>query len=34
MLRDHAAERTAAGRDVPDDLGRLLTLTGEEPKEL
>ncbi|MFF3942685.1 EboA domain-containing protein [Streptomyces phaeofaciens] len=34
MLRDHAAERTAAGRDVPDDLGRVLTLTGEEPKEL
>lgn len=33
MLRDHAAERTAAGRDVPDDLGRVLTLTGEEPKE-
>ncbi|AVV46585.1 EboA domain-containing protein [Streptomyces sp. ID05-04B] len=34
MLTDFAAERTAAGRDLPDDLGRLLTLTGEEPKEL
>ncbi|NUS31254.1 MAG: EboA domain-containing protein, partial [Streptomyces sp.] len=34
MLTDYAAERTAAGRDVPDDLGRALTLTGEEPKEL
>ncbi|MFI9770370.1 EboA domain-containing protein [Streptomyces sp. NPDC052415] len=33
MLTDYAAERTAAGRDVPDDLGRVLTLTGEEPKE-
>ncbi|MCF1596687.1 EboA domain-containing protein [Streptomyces muensis] len=34
MLTDYAAERTAAGRDVPDDLGRVLNLTGEEPKEL
>ncbi|MEU1515621.1 EboA domain-containing protein [Streptomyces sp. NPDC005811] len=34
MLGDHAAERTAAGRDVPGDLRRVLTLTGEEPKEL
>ncbi|MFE0455667.1 EboA domain-containing protein [Streptomyces sp. NPDC058914] len=34
MLTDYAAERTAAGRDVPHDLGRLLTLTGEKPKEL
>ncbi|MFI9833803.1 EboA domain-containing protein [Streptomyces sp. NPDC051913] len=34
MLTDYAAERTAAGREVPDDLGRVLTLTGEEPKEL
>ncbi|MFC4507181.1 MULTISPECIES: EboA domain-containing protein [Streptomyces] len=34
MLTDYAAERTAAGRDVPDDLGRVLTLTGEAPKEL
>ena len=34
MLTDFAAERTAAGRDVPADLGRVLTLTGEEPKEL
>ncbi|MGW0916555.1 EboA domain-containing protein [Streptomyces sp. NPDC002784] len=33
MLTDYAAERSAAGRDVPDDLGRVLTLTGEEPKE-
>ncbi|MET8080748.1 EboA domain-containing protein [Streptomyces sp. NPDC005303] len=33
MLTDFAAERTAAGRDVPDDLGRVLTLTGGEPKE-
>ncbi|MGW1468981.1 EboA domain-containing protein [Streptomyces sp. NPDC002308] len=28
MLRDFAAERTAAGRPVPDDLHRLLSLTG------
>ncbi|WP_460060904.1 EboA domain-containing protein [Streptomyces sp. YKOK-I1] len=34
MLGDYAAERTAAGRDVPGDLGRVLTLTGEAPKEL
>ncbi|MCX5401937.1 EboA domain-containing protein [Streptomyces sp. NBC_00102] len=27
MLRDFAAERTAAGRPVPDDLHRLLSLT-------
>ncbi|CAL9658950.1 hypothetical protein SUDANB176_06912 [Streptomyces sp. enrichment culture] len=34
MLGDYAAERTAAGRDVPHDLGRVLTLTGGKPKEL
>lgn len=28
MLDDYAAERTAAGRRVPDDLYRVLTLTG------
>ncbi|WP_329342963.1 EboA domain-containing protein [Streptomyces sp. NBC_00663] len=33
MLTDYAAERTAAGRDVPDDLGRVLTLTDEEPTD-
>jgi hypothetical protein len=27
MLRDHAAERTSAGRPVPEDLYRVLTLT-------
>nr|WP_312847597.1 EboA domain-containing protein [Streptomyces sp. WAC08241] len=27
MLADHAAERTAAGRDVPHDLRRVLALT-------
>ncbi|WP_330281736.1 EboA domain-containing protein [Streptomyces sp. NBC_00588] len=27
MLRDYAAERTAAGRPVPEDLHRVLTLT-------
>ncbi|MFB6622458.1 EboA domain-containing protein [Streptomyces sp. NPDC056374] len=27
MLGDHAAERTAAGRDVPADLNRVLALT-------
>jgi hypothetical protein len=27
MLRDYAEERTAAGRDVPEDLHRVLTLT-------
>ncbi|WP_434599176.1 EboA domain-containing protein [Streptomyces sp. A5-4] len=27
MLRDYAAERTAAGRPVPDDLHRVLSLT-------
>ncbi|MFI1722535.1 EboA domain-containing protein [Streptomyces sp. NPDC020489] len=32
MLGAYAAERTAAGRDVPDDLGRVLTLTGEAPE--
>ncbi|MFE0517383.1 EboA domain-containing protein [Streptomyces sp. NPDC058954] len=36
MLRDHAAERTAAGRPVPRDLHRVLTLTdptdGEESR--
>jgi hypothetical protein len=30
MLADYAAERTAAGRDVPPDLQRVLTLTGEQ----
>ncbi|MFJ4918833.1 EboA domain-containing protein [Streptomyces sp. NPDC088725] len=30
MLGDFAAERTAAGRDVPADLYRVLNLTGEE----
>ncbi|MFI2369386.1 EboA domain-containing protein [Streptomyces sp. NPDC018833] len=34
MLTDFAVERTAAGRDVPHDLGRVLTLTGQEPEEL
>ncbi|MGW6456729.1 EboA domain-containing protein [Streptomyces sp. NPDC055078] len=29
MLADYAAERTAAGRDTPADLIRVLTLTGE-----
>ncbi|MFJ4341592.1 EboA domain-containing protein [Streptomyces sp. NPDC088915] len=29
MLADHAAERTAAGRDVPHDLRRVLALTAE-----
>lgn len=28
MLRDYAAERTAAGRPVPDDLHHVLALTG------
>jgi hypothetical protein len=28
MLGDYAAERTAAGRPVPDDLHRVLALTG------
>ncbi|OEV04361.1 hypothetical protein AN216_08015 [Streptomyces oceani] len=30
MLADYAAERTAAGRDVPTDLCHVLTLTGKE----
>ncbi|MBT2364418.1 EboA domain-containing protein [Streptomyces sp. ISL-10] len=34
MLTDFAAERTAAGRAVPHDLGRVLTLTGHKPEEL
>jgi hypothetical protein len=34
MLTDYATERTSAGRDVPHDLGRVLTLTGAKPKEL
>jgi hypothetical protein len=34
MLADYAAERTAAGRDIAHDLGRVLTLTGEKPGEL
>ncbi|MGW7289308.1 EboA domain-containing protein [Streptomyces sp. NPDC054847] len=32
MLSDYAAERTAAGRDIPHDLDRVLTLTGEKPQ--
>ncbi|GAB2850355.1 EboA domain-containing protein [Streptomyces deserti] len=31
MLGDYAAERTAAGRPVPEDLNRVLALTGTEP---
>ncbi|MFI5673970.1 EboA domain-containing protein [Streptomyces cellulosae] len=31
MLGDYADERTAAGRAVPDDLHRVLTLTGPTP---
>ncbi|MFZ3560970.1 MULTISPECIES: EboA domain-containing protein [unclassified Streptomyces] len=31
MLGDFAAERTAAGRPVPDDLHRVLALTAPEP---
>ncbi|MFD3496658.1 EboA domain-containing protein [Streptomyces sp. NPDC058676] len=31
MLRDYAAERTAAGRPVPEDLYRVLTLTDPTP---
>ncbi|MFG3080306.1 EboA domain-containing protein [Streptomyces parvulus] len=31
MLTDYAAERTAAGRTVPEDLHRVLALTGAEP---
>ncbi|WML83516.1 EboA domain-containing protein [Streptomyces sp. VNUA74] len=31
MLTDYAAERTAAGRTVPEDLHRVLALTGSEP---
>ncbi|MFI1395363.1 EboA domain-containing protein [Streptomyces sp. NPDC020681] len=33
MLADYAAERTAAGRDTPHDLIRVLTLTGEQSEE-
>lgn len=33
MLADYAAERTAAGRDAPPDLNRVLTLTGEQSEE-
>ncbi|MFF3323614.1 EboA domain-containing protein [Streptomyces sp. NPDC002889] len=33
MLTDYAAERTAAGRDIPHDLDRVLTLTREHPGE-
>ncbi|MEH0417183.1 EboA domain-containing protein [Streptomyces sp. B21-083] len=33
MLDDYAAERTAAGRPVPDDLHRVLALTASEAKE-
>lgn len=33
MLTDYAAERTAAGRPVPDDLHHVLTLTAAHPKE-
>jgi hypothetical protein len=32
MLGDYAAERTAAGRPVPEDLHRVLTLTGTVPE--
>ncbi|MEW2636407.1 EboA domain-containing protein [Streptomyces sp. NPDC048389] len=32
MLTDYAAERTAAGRDIPHDLDRALALTGERPQ--
>lgn len=31
MLTDYAAERTAAGRAVPEDLRHVLTLTGAAP---
>lgn len=31
MLADYGAERTAAGRTVPSDLPRVLTLTGDRP---
>ncbi|MFF0162022.1 EboA domain-containing protein [Streptomyces sp. NPDC005263] len=31
MLHDYAEERTAAGRPVPEDLRRVLTLTGPTP---
>ncbi|WP_210720206.1 EboA domain-containing protein, partial [Streptomyces galbus] len=31
MLTDHAAERTAAGRAVPEDLRHVLALTGAVP---
>jgi hypothetical protein len=31
MLTDHAAERTAAGRAVPEDLRHVLALTGAAP---
>lgn len=31
MLRDYAAERSAAGRDIPQDLQRVLALTAEAP---
>ncbi|WP_330172730.1 EboA domain-containing protein [Streptomyces sp. NBC_01498] len=30
MLADYASERTAAGRSVPDDLHRVMNMTGEE----
>ncbi|WP_239149590.1 EboA domain-containing protein [Streptomyces sp. SID12501] len=33
MLDDHAAERAAAGRPVPEDLHRVLALTASEAKE-
>ncbi|WP_405824114.1 EboA domain-containing protein [Streptomyces sp. NBC_01390] len=33
MLDDYAAERTAAGRPVPDDLHRVLAMTASEVKE-
>jgi len=33
MLDDYAAERTAAGRPVPEDLHRVLALTTSEAKE-
>ncbi|MGW3623510.1 EboA domain-containing protein [Streptomyces sp. NPDC000880] len=33
MLADYAAERTAADRDVPPDLNRVLALAGEQSEE-
>ncbi|WP_328394262.1 EboA domain-containing protein [Streptomyces sp. NBC_00390] len=33
MLTDYAAERTAAGRDIPHDLTRVLALTGDKSEQ-